>query len=547
MSRVHDPIRHSTREGGSCGEVRRDPAAREGHRALRHVREGVPGRSGRARRDAPTRSCTPCPTRARSGLVNLLTTTRVLRKGFKTHLVLYGPGVLMASGSRGFPKVGDEAFPGHMAINNQLRDVHRRGRHRLRVPVRLGRAVRLPGEPADGGRQAVPPARRARRGADRVARQGVPAEHLDRLSAMLVLDREAAIAAWRRAEARIYPSVMVNAELYQQYIGVVRAIADELRDVHTEDELVAAWHERARRRPRGRVAARAPPMLALMDLERGARRRVLPSPPRDHARAGQGARRASGWSARARAAPSGSSCSRTSRRSAPTGSRCTCASGRALHASAELPLDAGRPTFTLEVVQLDPARRRVAARQAAADAGADLRHPRGMGGAHRAGARPVREALTMATHPKKIIDAHCHIGEIPPWKFYDLEHPVKPTVYDYADTKEFVKSHMDYFKVERALDDVQLRRAGPRALVRPQRRRDGRGDDQRPHPGGDLGVVPAAQRGADAQGAQAGARDARGGAEDDVPARRQPRPGDVGRGDARRSRTRSSTSARSTT
>jgi uncharacterized repeat protein (TIGR04044 family) len=55
------------------------------------------------------------------GLVNLLTTTRVLRKGFDTHLILYGPGVLMASGTRGFPKVGDEAFPGHMAINNQLR------------------------------------------------------------------------------------------------------------------------------------------------------------------------------------------------------------------------------------------------------------------------------------------------------------------------------------------------------------------------------------------------------------------------------------------
>jgi uncharacterized repeat protein (TIGR04044 family) len=26
----------------------------------------------------------------------------------------------MASGTRGFPKVGDEAFPGHMAINNQI-------------------------------------------------------------------------------------------------------------------------------------------------------------------------------------------------------------------------------------------------------------------------------------------------------------------------------------------------------------------------------------------------------------------------------------------
>jgi uncharacterized repeat protein (TIGR04044 family) len=54
------------------------------------------------------------------GLVNLLTTTRVRRKGFDTTLVLYGPGVLMASGTRGFPKVGDEAFPGHMSINQQL-------------------------------------------------------------------------------------------------------------------------------------------------------------------------------------------------------------------------------------------------------------------------------------------------------------------------------------------------------------------------------------------------------------------------------------------
>ena len=57
----------------------------------------------------------------------------------------------------------------------------------------------------------------------------------------------------------------------------------------------------------------------------------------------------------------------------------------------------------------------------------------------------------MATHPKKIIDAHCHIGEIPPWKFYDLEHPVKPIVYDYPTPKEFLKKHMDYFKIERAL------------------------------------------------------------------------------------------------
>ena len=66
----------------------------------------------------------------------------------------------------------------------------------------------------------------------------------------------------------------------------------------------------------------------------------------------------------------------------------------------------------------------------------------------------------MATHPKKIIDAHCHIGEIPPWKFYDLEHPVKPIVYDYPTPKEFLKNHMDYFKVERALTMVSRDEVG---------------------------------------------------------------------------------------
>ena len=256
------------------------------------------------------------------GLVNLLTTTRVQRKGFKTHLVLYGPGVLMASGSRGFPKVGDEAFPGHMAINNQLQDVHRRGRHRLRLPLRLRRALRLPGEPADGGRQAVPPARRARLRADRVARQGVPAQHLDRLSPMLVLDRDAAIDAWRRAEARVYPSVMVNAELYQQYIGVVRAVAEELRDVRTRGRPRRGLARAARAGARGRLALRAADARA-DGPQRGPRRRVLPSPPRAHARAGQGAGRRAAASAPAARAPSGSSCSRTSRRSARTGWRCT--------------------------------------------------------------------------------------------------------------------------------------------------------------------------------------------------------------------------------
>ncbi len=54
------------------------------------------------------------------GLINMLTCTRLVRKGYDTTLLLYGPGVLMAASSRGYPNVGDEAFPGHLAFNKQL-------------------------------------------------------------------------------------------------------------------------------------------------------------------------------------------------------------------------------------------------------------------------------------------------------------------------------------------------------------------------------------------------------------------------------------------
>lgn len=53
------------------------------------------------------------------GLVNLLQATRLQRKGFETSVLLYGPGVTLGI-QRGFPTLGDEAFPGHMAINNQI-------------------------------------------------------------------------------------------------------------------------------------------------------------------------------------------------------------------------------------------------------------------------------------------------------------------------------------------------------------------------------------------------------------------------------------------
>jgi len=56
-------------------------------------------------------------------LVNLLTATRLVRKGFDVSIVLFGPGSLIASATRGFPKVGDEAFPGHLNLNKQLQTI----------------------------------------------------------------------------------------------------------------------------------------------------------------------------------------------------------------------------------------------------------------------------------------------------------------------------------------------------------------------------------------------------------------------------------------
>ena len=170
---------------------------------------------------------------------------------------------------------------------------------------------------------------------------------------MLVLDREAAVDHWRRAEARIYPSVMVNAELYQQYIGVVRAVASELMDVRTEDDLVAAWHER-RELVRAVVSRSAPPMLALMDLE-AVYDAAFCHRHRELTRE-QGKALAAERLERARRA--GAEWVVLFEDVTPLGSHrleMHVASGRALHAAADLPLDASRPKFTLAAVQLDPA------------------------------------------------------------------------------------------------------------------------------------------------------------------------------------------------
>jgi uncharacterized repeat protein (TIGR04044 family) len=53
------------------------------------------------------------------GFVNLLQATRLQRKGFDTSILLYGPGVTLGV-KRGFPTLGDEAFPGHLNFNKQI-------------------------------------------------------------------------------------------------------------------------------------------------------------------------------------------------------------------------------------------------------------------------------------------------------------------------------------------------------------------------------------------------------------------------------------------
>jgi uncharacterized repeat protein (TIGR04044 family) len=60
-------------------------------------------------------------------LVNLMTSTRLQRKGFKLTIVLYGPAVLLASNTRGYPSVGADGFPGNLAVNRQIQTLLKEG------------------------------------------------------------------------------------------------------------------------------------------------------------------------------------------------------------------------------------------------------------------------------------------------------------------------------------------------------------------------------------------------------------------------------------
>jgi len=163
--------------------------------------------------------------------------------------------------------------------------------------------------------------------------------------------REDAVAAWRRAEARVYPTVMVDAAMYEQYLTMVRAVADELADVRTEDDLVTAWEER-RELASAVVARHAPSMRAFMDVDavRDAafchrHREITRARGKEIARE----RLEQAWREQAEwvvlfddVTPLGSHRLEMHVRS-----------GRALHASCKRDLDRP-PTYSLEVVPLDP-------------------------------------------------------------------------------------------------------------------------------------------------------------------------------------------------
>ncbi|MBT8154744.1 MSMEG_0572 family nitrogen starvation response protein [Epibacterium ulvae] len=84
------------------------------------------------------------------GLVNILQAIRLQRKGFETSVLLYGPGVSLGV-QRGFPTLGDEAFPGAQNYSANLMKFMKEGgkvyacRFALQMLMGHGEPSLLPG------------------------------------------------------------------------------------------------------------------------------------------------------------------------------------------------------------------------------------------------------------------------------------------------------------------------------------------------------------------------------------------------------------------
>ena len=72
------------------------------------------------------------------------------------------------------------------------------------------------------------------------------------------------VQRWNLAERRLYPVVMARPDLYERYLTLVRALADDLGDVSTPEALAAAFGEAVARA--GRAAAQAGVRTEELDL-----------------------------------------------------------------------------------------------------------------------------------------------------------------------------------------------------------------------------------------------------------------------------------------
>jgi hypothetical protein len=72
------------------------------------------------------------------------------------------------------------------------------------------------------------------------------------------------VERWNVAERHLYPVVMARPDLYERYLALVRALADDLGDVWTPEALAAAFGDAVARA--GRIAARTGVLTEELDL-----------------------------------------------------------------------------------------------------------------------------------------------------------------------------------------------------------------------------------------------------------------------------------------
>jgi len=100
-------------------------------------------------------------------------------------IILYGPGVMLASRHRGYPTVGTEGFPGNLAGNRQIETLIKGGRQVYACRFAMGALYGFREEDLIDGVQAFRPAGRSRLRPRRVARWCLPAQHVDRVTRAL--------------------------------------------------------------------------------------------------------------------------------------------------------------------------------------------------------------------------------------------------------------------------------------------------------------------------------------------------------------------------